>query len=101
MDIFLLIMTAILYVLSAVVLTGLIVLIIKMISTITKINHVAEEVQEKVKSFNGFFHIMDSMSDKLSLVGDKMVDGAANFIIGLFKKNKKNKESEEKENEEE
>jgi FMN-dependent NADH-azoreductase len=37
------------------------------------------------------------MSDKLSLVGDKMVDRIASFIINLFTKNKEKKESEEKE----
>jgi uncharacterized protein YoxC len=85
----------ILYILGSILLVVLIILGIKMIRTMTKIEEVVEEVDTKVKKLNNFFNIIDFTTDKLSFLSDKLVEKTSSFIINLFKRNKKREENED------
>ena len=78
-----------------------IILGIKFIITLNKLEKVVEDVNDKVQTLNGFFHIIDYTTDKIALATDKVVDGVASlfnkFILG--KKKKKRKKEIEDENE--
>ena len=87
------------YVLLIVILIVGIILGIKFIKTINKIEKVVDDVNDKVESLNGFFHVIDFTTDRIVALTDLIVDKVSMFITKIFtpnkeenKKNKKNKE---------
>lgn len=81
----------ILYILGSILLIVLIILGIKMIVTMNKIESVVDDVDRKVKTLDDFFSIIDITTDKLSLLSDRVVD-MISVIIGKLFKNKKRKD---------
>ena len=65
-----------------------IILGIRMIQTLNKVDNVVDDVDKKVKSLDGIFNVVDLVSDKFSLVTNKVVDGFGGLISKLFKKDK-------------
>jgi len=85
-----------LYVLGSILLVVLIILGIKLINTMDKINLVVDDVNKKVKSLDGLFSVIDMTTDKLALLSDRMVDGITLLIKKVFKpKNRKEDEINE------
>ena len=87
----------VIYILLIIVLLIGIILGIKTIITLDKIENVVEDVKAKVQTLNGFFHIIDYTTDKITLATDKVVDAVTGFISKMLfsKKKKKNKKIEE------
>lgn len=85
-----------LYVLGSILLVVLIILGIKLINTMNKINLVVDDINGKVKSLDGLFTIIDMTTDKLALLSDRMVDGITLLIKKVFKpKDRKEEEINE------
>lgn len=80
-----------LYVLGSILLVVLIILGIKLINTMNKINIVVDDINKKVSSLDGLFSVVDMATDKLSLLSDRMVDGIT-FLIKKIFGHKKRKE---------
>lgn len=94
------ILPIILYILGSILLGILIVLGIKLINVMNKMEQVVDDINTKVSSLNGVFSIIDATTDRLALLSDRMVDGISLIIRKLFaKKKKKDKEKENDENE--
>jgi uncharacterized protein YoxC len=89
-----------LYISGIVLLVVLIMIGIRFIRTMDKVESIVKDVDNKVKSLNGVFHLIDTTTDKLSLLTDRVVDGVTAFVINMFSK-KYNKKEEEDSNEEE
>lgn len=89
-----------LYTAGITLLVILIIIGVKFIRTMNKVEDIVDDVDKKVKSLNGVFHIIDTTTDKISFFTDKVVDVISSFVINIFKK-KYNKKKEEEENEEE
>ena len=92
-----------LYVLGAVLLGALIVLVIKLIYSVNRINNVLDNLERKIKTVDKAFNAVDRLVDSFSMATDKIVDGVANAISKVFShKNKKSvvKNKVEKEDEE-
>ena len=86
------------YVLVAALLVVLIVLGVKLIDTVNKTNAVLDDIEKKSKSLDGVFATIDSVTDAVSLVSDKLVEGAAALVGKLFSlRKKKNKVEDEDE----
>lgn len=84
-----------LYMLGSILLIVLIILGIKLIITMNKIETVVDDINVKVDKLNGLFNIIDYTTDKLALVSDKMVDGVSYILKKIFfKKNKKKEEKD-------
>ena len=84
-----------LYMLGSILLIVLIILGIKLIITMNKIETVVDDINVKVDKLNGLFNIIDYTTDKLALVSDKMVDGVSYILKKVFfKKNKKKEEKD-------
>ena len=65
-----------------------IILGIKSIITINKVEKVVDDVNEKVESLNGVFQIIDFTTDKLVTITDRVVDGLSTLASKVFfKKN--------------
>jgi uncharacterized protein YoxC len=73
----------------------MIVFIIKLFGTLSRINKTLDEVNTKVEKLNGVFNIIDTTTDYLSLLSDKIVDKVTNVISSLFSKKDKKKEGED------
>ena len=74
----------ILYILGSILLVVLIILGIKLIKTMNKIEIVVDDITKKVKSLDGFFSIIDMTTDKLAMLSDRVVDTISSFVKRLF-----------------
>lgn len=81
------------YILGSILLVVLIVLGIKMIVTMNKLEKTVDNINTKLDSLNKLFSIIDVATDKLALVSDKAIDTISSFISRIFSK-KKRKEDE-------
>lgn len=96
MEILSLILPIILYILGAVLLVILIILGLRMIKILDNVDSIVRDVDDKVKSLNGVFHFIDSATDKLAILSDRVVESVSKFILKFFKKKYNSKKEEEK-----
>ena len=87
--------TKMLYILGSTLLIVLIILGIKLIITMNKIENVVDDINVKVDKLNGLFNIIDYTTDKLAIVSDKMVEGVSYVLKKMFFKKNKNKEEKD------
>lgn len=85
-------LTILLYALGSILLVVLIILGIKMINTMNKIDVVVDDINKKVKSLDGFFSIIDFTTDKLAMLSDRLVDTVSSLIKRIFKRKEDNNE---------
>lgn len=78
-----------LYILSSILLVVLIILGIKMIITMNKIENVVDNISVKVNKLNGLFNVIDITTDKLTMVGDKLVDSISSLVSRAFDRKKR------------
>jgi uncharacterized protein YoxC len=84
----------VLYILGSILLVVLIILGVKLIITMNKIEDVVDDINTKVKTLDGFFSVIDFTTDKLAMLSDKVVDGVTSFIKRIFKRKESVKEDE-------
>jgi len=85
----------ILYILGSILLAVLIVLGIKLIVTMDKIQAAVDNINTKVESLNGLFSIIDFTTDKLANISDKVVETITSFIRKIFYRKKEESEEDE------
>ena len=83
------VLQVILYILGSILLIVLIVLGIKLIITMNKIENVVDDINVKVNKLNGLFSIIDVTTDRLALLSDKVVDGISSLVRKIFSKKKR------------
>ena len=69
-----------------------IILGIRSIQTLNKVDKVVDDVNDKVQSLNGFFNLVDFTTDKIVSITDKVVEGVSGLIGGVFRKRNKKEE---------
>ena len=85
----------IIYVLSSVLLGCLIVLVLKLINTVDKTNNILDNIDEKVRSLDGFFEVINKTTSTISSVRDRFLDKLS-FVFDKFgRKNKKIKKEDD------
>ena len=89
------ILSILLYALGSILLIVLIILGIKLIITMNKIEKITDDINGKLKSLNGFFSIIDFTTDRLATITDKFVDGITSLIRRLFNKRKEEEYKDE------
>lgn len=72
------------------------VLGIKLIKTLKKVDAVIDDVNGKMDKVNGVFDIIDKTTDYASSISDKIINTISGFINVLLKK-KKGKDNDEQE----
>lgn len=87
----------VLYILGIILLTILIIIGIRLLRTMNKVDEIINDVDGKMKSLNGVFQIIDVATDKLSFVTDKVVESVSSFLLKIFKKKEKSTKNEKKE----
>ena len=74
----------ILYTLGAILLIVLIILCLKVIGTLKKVDKVVDDVENKVGKLDGVFSIIDKSTDAVSLVSDKIIDFVSSAVMKIF-----------------
>ena len=80
------VLPVILYILGAILLVALIVLTVKLIITMNKIEKVVDNITEKVSTLDKLFEIVGLVTGKFTAVTDKIVDVAASLVEKVFKR---------------
>lgn len=74
-----------------------IILGIRLISAMDRVDEVLDNMQKKVNSLNGLFNVIDFTTDKISAFSDKVVETIGGFISRIGRKKKSKCEMEEDE----
>ena len=85
----------VIYILCSVALITLIFLFIKLIVTLTKVDKLVDDLQEKSRKVDGAFNAIDKVTDAISSVNDKFIGLIFNAITNIGKKKKTKKEEED------
>lgn len=80
-----------------ILLISLIILVVRLNFTISKIDYMIDDILKKLKTVNHAFEVVDKVTDSVSLINDRLVDLVATFIASLFAKKKKVEKNEEEE----
>lgn len=87
----------VLCILCSILLIVLIVLGIKLINTVTRIDNLMTEIEVRVRKFDKLLNMVDTVTDSMALVSDKIVDSIVFCINKIFvKNNKKGEKIDEK-----
>lgn len=84
----------VLYVLASILLVVLIILGIKLIKAVDKTNEILTDTYNKTKSLNGFFNMIDTLTDTLSNLSDNLVSGISGVIGKIFHRRSKKEEDD-------
>lgn len=79
------VLPVILYILGSVLLVALIVLTIKLIITMNKIEKVVDNITVKVKTLDELFNVIGIVTGKFTAITDKIVDSIALLVEKIFK----------------
>ncbi len=74
----------------------LIILVVKLIGTVDKANHILDDIEDKTRSLNGLFHVIDSVTDTLSVFSDSIVSTITSIVGKVIPKRKKKEKKEER-----
>lgn len=74
--------------LSSILLVVLIILGIKLINTVTKVDKLLDELELKISNFDKMFSIVDVVTDSMAAVSDKIVDMICYWIKKVFIRDK-------------
>ncbi len=76
-------------ILGMILIVVFIVLGIKLIEMVNRMNRILDNVEDKVNSLNGFFHIVDTITDKMAFLSDSVVSTVTGVIHKIFNRKKK------------
>ena len=80
------VLPVILYILGAILLSALIVLTVKLIITMNKIEKVVDNITVKVQTLDTLFDMIGLVTGKFTSITDKVVDAVALLIEKIFKR---------------
>ena len=83
------------YILGSILLVVLIVLGIKLINTVTKVDKLLDETHSKIKSIDRMFSVVDVITDSMAIISDKIVDAICYWLKKIFIKEKGKEEDYE------
>ena len=84
-----------LYVLGAGLLLALIILVVKLIYSVNRINFLLDNIERKMRTIDKAFTAVDKIVDTFSLASDRLVDGVTSIVSKMFRKKKNKKERED------
>ena len=85
------VLPVILYILCSILLVALIVLTVKLIIPMDKIEKIVDNITVKVKSLDGVFEVASLVTGKVTFITDKIVDFVSMIIEKIFSKGKDDK----------
>lgn len=79
------VLPVILYILGSVLLVTLIILTIKLIITMNKIEKVVDNITVKVHTLDELFNVIGLVTGKVTAVTDKVIDSMASLVEKIFR----------------
>lgn len=64
----------------------LIILALKALDTLSKVDVILDDTKKKLDSLDGVFNLVDTVSEKLTLVTDTVIGSIVNLITSIFNK---------------
>lgn len=80
--------------LGSILLVVLIILSIKLIATVDRVNSMLDEVNVKIGKLDKLFKVVDLVTDNMAMISDKIVDGVSSVIRKIFNRKKERKDDE-------
>ena len=80
------VLPVILYILGAILLTALIVLTVKLIIAVNKIEKVVDNITVKVKTLDGVFEVIGTVTGKFTFITDKIINYISLLIEKIFRR---------------
>lgn len=77
-----------LYMAGFILLVVFIIIGIKLIGILNKVDRVVDDVEDKVSSLNGVFHAVDKFSDNVNTISEAVVSNVVGFVSKIFGKKK-------------
>ena len=84
-----------LYVLLIIFVITLIILVVRLMFTLNKVDYLVDDLTKKAKTLDGFFSVIDLITDKVGYLSDSIVGALLGLSSKLFKPKKKKKKDEE------
>lgn len=91
------ILPIIVYILLSIFLIVAIIVGIKLVFVLNKVNALVDDVTAKVKTLDRIFSVIDFASDKVTAIGESIIGFVGNIFGKMFKKKLKDMEDEEDE----
>ena len=82
----------ILYILGSVLLVVLIVLSIKLVNAVNKVDNIIKQTEIRLGKIDRVLNIVDTVTDSMALVSDKIVDSISGLVKKVFVRNKRKEE---------
>ena len=96
MDVFLnVFLPVILYIVAIILLIVFIIVGLRLIKLLDKIDRIADNIDNKVNTFNGALTVLKKASDGIASISDSFVFSVTNIISKLFGKSKYNQKEED------
>mgnify|MGYP005777672763 CR=1 FL=1 len=89
------ILPVVIYILSSILLITLIILTIKIIITMNKIENVVDNITVKIKTLDGLFSVVEVATNKFTIITDKIVDVIAALFQKIFSSKRKGEDKNE------
>ena len=100
MDILLnMVLPTLLYIVAIVLIVVLIVVGVKLIGILNKVDKIADNIDDKINTFNGAIRVLKDASDGIASISDTFVASVTSLIAKIFGKNRNNDNKEELEDE--
>lgn len=84
----------VIYFLLIAVLIMIIILGFKVMGTLSRIDKIADNINEKFDAINPIFHMIDFATDKIAALSDSFVDYFTGFLGKLMKRKEKREDDE-------
>ena len=81
--------------LSSILLIALTVLVIKMINTLKKVDKVIDDVSVKSSKLDGVFNIVESVTDTVNSIGDKVSNSIVGMVSNIINRRKRKDDENE------
>ena len=101
MDFLLSFLPIIIYLLLIVILIVGIIIGIRLINTLNRVDKVVDDANKKLESLDSIFSLFDFITDKISLLSDKLVESISDFFAKKMFKKRNKKVVEERDDEDE
>lgn len=89
-----LVLPVLLYTFGIILLIVLIILGIRFILILNKLERVVDNIDGKVNSLNGLFSIIDKATDSIAIFSDSIVNTVAGLVFKIFKRKKRKDEDD-------
>ncbi len=77
------------YVLGAILLVTLIILVLRLMNTLDKVDHVIDDVSDKSRKLDGVFSLVDKTADAINTMSDTVTQFIVSGIHNLLNRKKK------------